>query len=125
MPSLETELSFRTRVLDFLWAGLPVVSTAGGPAARLVEKSGSGRVVPARADALAAAVVTLLRDEEARARASERALDTAKSFRWSRTLEPLVRFAAAPRRIPRRRDSSPALQTISGMFKRLAKKAAP
>lgn len=121
-PSLETELSFRTRILDFLWAGLPVVSTSGGPAARLVERTGSGRVVAPRAGALAVAVVDLLRDEEARARASARARETAKGFRWNRTLEPLLRFVSAPRRLPR---ESPALQTISGMWKRISKKAAP
>jgi glycosyltransferase involved in cell wall biosynthesis len=121
-PSLETNLSFRTRVLDFLWAGLPVVSTSGGPAARLVERSGAGRVVAPHADALAGAVVGLLTDEEARRRASFRGREAAKAFRWSRTLEPLVRFVAAPRRVPR---ESPALQTVSGMFRRLAKKAKP
>jgi hypothetical protein len=79
-------------------------------------------VVAPHADALAGAVVGLLTDEEARRRASFRGREAAKAFRWSRTLEPLVRFVAAPRRVPR---ESPALQTVSGMFRRLAKKAKP
>ncbi|MGE5346197.1 MAG: glycosyltransferase, partial [Acidithiobacillales bacterium] len=58
--SLEASLSFRTRLLDFLWAGLPVVTTEGGEGARLIAASGAGRVVPAQPGALAEAVLAFL-----------------------------------------------------------------
>jgi len=109
-PSLETALSFRTRLLDFLWAGLPVVTTEGGAGARLVAESGAGRVVPAESGAFAAAVVMLLRDGEARAAASRRALEAAPAFRWERALKPLLDFVEAPRQKNTR---------ASGIFRRL------
>lgn len=109
-PSLETSLSFRTRLLDFLWAGLPVVTTEGGAGARLIAGTGAGRVVPAEKGAFAEALVAFLRGRTAREEASRRALEAAAAYRWDRTLKPLLDFAAAPRR----KDSR-----ASGIFRRL------
>ncbi len=109
-PSLETSLSYRTRLLDFLWAGLPVVTTDGGAGARLVAETGAGRVVPADPGAFAAALVSFLTDEAERSAASRKALEAARALRWERTLKPLLDFA----REPRRKDTR-----ASGIFKRL------
>ena len=108
--SLETSLSFRTRLLDFLWAGLPVVTTEGGAGARLVAETGAGRVVPAEPEAFAAALVSILTNERLRAAASRKALEAVPALRWERTLKPLLDFATAPRR----KDSR-----ASGIFKRI------
>lgn len=45
--NLETRYSFRTRILDYLWAELPILCTAGDFFADLVERKGLGVVVPA------------------------------------------------------------------------------
>jgi len=45
-PSLETRLSLRTRFLDALAAGCPVVTSAGGAMSRLLREHGAGWVVP-------------------------------------------------------------------------------
>lgn len=108
--SLEASLSFRTRLLDFLWAGLPVVTTEGGEGARLIAASGAGRVVPAQPGAFAEAVLAFLTGGVARVEASRRATEAASAFHWERTLKPLLDFVAAPRR----KDSR-----SSGIFKRL------
>lgn len=47
-PNLETRFSFRTRILDYLWAGLPILTTEGDFFADLVQKEGLGRVVAAQ-----------------------------------------------------------------------------
>ena len=109
-PSLETSLSFRTRLLDFLWAGLPVVTTDGGAGARLVAETGAGRVVPADPVPFASALVALLTDGAARAAAAGKAREASAAFRWERTLRPLLEFAAAPWRKDTR---------ASGIFRRL------
>ena len=44
---LEARYSFRTRVLDYLWAGLPVVASRGDGMAALVEREGLGRTARA------------------------------------------------------------------------------
>jgi len=109
-PSLETSLSFRTRLLDFLWAGLPVVTTEGGAGARLVAATGAGTVVPAEPGPFASALVSFLSDWTARDAAARRAAEAAPAFRWEKTLRPLLDFVATPRR----KDSG-----ASGIFKRL------
>ena len=38
LDHVETAFSFRTRILDYLWAGLPVVSTAGDALADIIER---------------------------------------------------------------------------------------
>src|SRR5205823_6084689 len=42
---LETRYAFRTRLLDCIWAGLPVVTTTGDALAEVVRERGLGRVV--------------------------------------------------------------------------------
>ena len=94
---IETRLSLRTRFLDAMAAGCPVVTSDGGTVARIVRESGAGWVVP-RGDA--AALARALREilgSPALARARvEIGRATARSFAWSRVLAPLVRFCRAP-----------------------------
>jgi len=96
---IETQFSFRTRILDYLWASLPVVATEGDTFASLIRDRGLGRTVPAEdVDALVDALEELLYDEDARRTAQENVRASAQEFRWSRTLRPLVEFCRAPRR---------------------------
>ncbi|MHB1852638.1 MAG: glycosyltransferase family protein, partial [Acidimicrobiales bacterium] len=46
LEHLEARFSFRTRVLDYLWAGIPTVLTAGDVLSQLVEDEGIGVAVP-------------------------------------------------------------------------------
>ncbi|KKL53546.1 hypothetical protein LCGC14_2274350, partial [marine sediment metagenome] len=45
-PSLETELSHRTRVIDFMWAGLPTITSQGDTVGEMLENRGCGLTVP-------------------------------------------------------------------------------
>lgn len=99
LDQIETAFSFRTRILDYLWAGLPVVCTAGDTFADLVTAENLGRVAPAGdASALAAALRALLTDDAVRSGAAERVRAVAPRYTWPTVLEPLVDFCAAPRR---------------------------
>jgi hypothetical protein len=98
---LETMYSFRTRMLDYLWAGLPIVATDGDGFAQVVAAERIGTVVPGDdVDAVVEALVGLLGDSEERARCRARIAVVATRFRWSVALEPLVSFCAAPRPAP-------------------------
>lgn len=103
---LEACFSFRTRVLDHFWAGLPSVVSSGDAISDLVERRGLGRAVaPGDADAFATACAALLDDGEAYAAAAERVREVAPSFRWEAAARPLVEFclehrARPPRRVP-------------------------
>jgi hypothetical protein len=93
-PSLETLLSLRTRFLDALAAGCPVVTSEGGAMSRLLSEHRAGWIAPAGdAPALARTLVRAL-DDPGSCRAGAREL--AAAFRWDRVLAPLVRFCRDP-----------------------------
>lgn len=95
-PSLETRLSLRTRFLDALAVGCPVLSTEGGAMSRLLVEHDAGWVVPpSNAAAVRAALDQLFADPQAKHAGASKLIE---AFRWSRVVEPLVAFARAPRR---------------------------
>lgn len=94
---IETTYSFRTRILDYLWAGLPIVTTEGDSFADLVERRQLGRVVAERdVDALADAIEAVLYDDANGHSIRQRVADVRGEFYWARALEPLVEFCRAP-----------------------------
>jgi glycosyltransferase involved in cell wall biosynthesis len=102
---VETAFSFRTRILDYLWAGLPIVTTEGDTFGDLVTGRGLGVSVPAEdVDALAAALLRLLEDGDFARSCREAVAATAQDYVWPRALDPLVRFCRAPHHAADRAD---------------------
>ena len=94
---IETTFSFRTRILDYLWAGLPMVVTEGDHFAAVVAAENLGVVVPdGDVDALVAAIDRVLFDDEFIASARENIARVREQYLWPVVLEPLVRFMADP-----------------------------
>lgn len=95
---VETEFSFRTRILDYLWAGLPMVVTQGDTFADLVEAEELGISVPAGDDAaLEAALERILYDDTFATTARRNVGRVREQFEWSRVLQPLREFVREPR----------------------------
>lgn len=95
---LETHFAFRTRMLDYVWARLPIVCTDGDVFAALVRREGLGAVVPpGDPAALAGAIDRLLGDPGARTAARERLGRLGREMQWSRVVAPLERFLRDPR----------------------------
>ncbi|GAB3909691.1 glycosyltransferase [Kibdelosporangium lantanae] len=95
---VETTFAFRTRVLDYLWTGLPIVTTDGDSFADLVAKERLGVVVPAEdPDALAAALERVLYDEDFTKSCRERVQLVRERYTWDTVLAPLVEFCRNPR----------------------------
>ncbi|WP_037331541.1 glycosyltransferase [Saccharopolyspora rectivirgula] len=95
---VETTFAFRTRVLDYLWAGLPVVTTDGDAFADLVRHERIGVVVPPEdPGALAAALEKVLFDAEFAAECRERIAPLRERYRWESVLAPLTEFCRNPR----------------------------
>ena len=98
---LESRLAFRSRVFDYIWAGLPTIATRGDVTSELIASYGLGVVVePGDSDAVAAAILQLLelsrQDREgnfARARAE---------LTWERAARPLIEFCRHPCQAPDR-----------------------
>jgi glycosyltransferase involved in cell wall biosynthesis len=99
LDHVETAYSFRTRLLDCLWAGLPQVATRGDSLAELIDAEELGLTVPpGDPAALADAIATLLDDAEQAASATRAAHRVARDFTWEKVLRPLVDFCADPHR---------------------------
>jgi glycosyltransferase involved in cell wall biosynthesis len=101
--SVETRMSFRTRILDYLWAGLPIIATEGDSMADLIRVEDLGAVVPAGSvDAVVTALVELGADPERRSACAKRSEAAASRFRWSVAAKPLVDYCKAPYQAPDR-----------------------
>ncbi len=99
--SAETRFSFRTRALDYLWAGLPIVATQGDAFAELIERNGLGLTVPAEDPAaLEQALSRLLEDWELAEECRARVAEVRERFRWSLVLDPLVSYCRRPQPAP-------------------------
>ena len=93
----ESRLAWRTRMLDHFWAGLPTVATEGDVLAELMASEGAGlSVTPNDVDAMAAALVRMLTDDEFRLRCGRRSSALAEQFRWSEVVGPLAAMARDP-----------------------------
>lgn len=92
---LESRLAFRTRMLDYIWAALPIVATSGDTLSALVERDGLGLTVrPADSAALAQAISELL-DDPARLAAAELSLQQlAPRMSWQNSAAALSAICA-------------------------------
>lgn len=95
----EARLAFRTRLLDAIWAGLPMVVTRGDVLAEEFDQRGLGFVVEAGAvDQVAQALSTLLNEPKMCA-PRQAGFDVLRNeFSWERVCKPLLRFCKAPAR---------------------------
>ncbi|HEX2384851.1 MAG TPA: glycosyltransferase [Acidimicrobiales bacterium] len=101
LDHVETAFSFRTRILDYLWAGLPIVTTAGDAMAALVAERGAGLTVPPEDPAaIESALDRLLSDPQLAAGCRAASGAAATELRWSRVLQPLLEFCRDPHRAP-------------------------
>jgi hypothetical protein len=91
-PGLESDLAYRTRLLDAAWGGVPSVAVAGGPLAAELEAAGAARQAPRDAEVLGGEIVSLLADARRRAAASAAARSFAASRSWTVVVEPLARW---------------------------------
>ena len=117
LDHVETAYSFRSRMLDYLWAGLPVVATGGDAFADLIADEDLGAAVPpGDEEALAEALFDLLADDRRAKECRENVARVAPRFTWENALEPLLAFCRDPRRAPDlaagRNAPAPALSVV-------------
>lgn len=95
---IEARFAFRTRLLDYLWAGLPILATRGDDLAEEVRARGIGLCLePGDVDGWAAAILRLVEDRQLHAQCRAQALELARELTWERTTATLRAFCRAPR----------------------------
>ncbi len=102
---VETRYSIRTRMLDYLWARLPILVTDGDITSEWVRQYNLGVVVPPFEPDAVSAGLNLLLDKQK--------TDFAPAFeplflrhRWSRVVEPLLRYCLQGGYAPDRQERS-------------------
>jgi len=95
--TIEAQLSMRTRFLEAMLAGCPVVTSECGPLARLIVERNAGVAVPTRDPAaLARYLGGMFDDSSALSRRVEAGRALAAEFSWSRAIVPLLPFCRSP-----------------------------
>jgi glycosyltransferase involved in cell wall biosynthesis len=104
---VETHFAYRTRLLDYIWAGLPMVVTRGDVLGQLAESRGLARTVaPGSVREVVDSLLGWLDVPESRARVSPLARTFAAELGWSRSIGPLLEFCRAPHRAADAANSS-------------------
>lgn len=97
LDHVETRFSFRTRLLDNLWAGLPVVSTRGDVMGEALAAQGLAFLVePEDVAGVARTILDLLNRPTLRADYAAKLEQVAADYRWDAVCRPLIRFCRAP-----------------------------
>ena len=97
--SLETQFSFRTRILDYLWAGLPIISTEGDYFAELIKEKNCGEVVEQKnSSKLAQSIINLLQENNLQ-NARKNSLALRNEFRWNKVLKPVLDYCTNPYKV--------------------------
>ncbi len=109
----ETRFSFRTRILDYFWAGLPILTTCGDELAERVEREGAGYALPYQDVAAWASAIEKLMLSKNSAGASEAggagseieemasaSMKIGEAYRWSEVVGPIRQFCADPYHAP-------------------------
>lgn len=95
---IETRYAFRTRLLDYIWAGLPMVVSEGDALAEVVAREGLGHVVEiGDAEGFARALLSLANQPEARSAYAPAFERVRQAFVWPEVLKPLIAFCQNPR----------------------------
>lgn len=95
--SIETDLSMRTRVYDYLWCALPIVTSSAPGTDEILSRYGAGVVVrSSEAEAFARELIVILRTHERYTSMVEGTKRFVTEHQWERTLGPLRRFCAKP-----------------------------
>ena len=94
---IETRFAFRTRLLDYIWAGLPMVVTGGDTLSRWVKDCGLGQVVaPCDVAGVRDALLDLLERPDFRREAAPRFAAVREKLTWRRAAGPLLSFCRDP-----------------------------
>ncbi|MBK7837919.1 MAG: glycosyltransferase family 4 protein [Candidatus Obscuribacter sp.] len=89
----ETRFSFRTRILDYFWCGLPILTTQGDQLAELIDGYKAGQALPYQdVDGWASSIKKILLNPEELKSMQQGARRLAEKFYWDDNVEPLRKF---------------------------------
>jgi glycosyltransferase involved in cell wall biosynthesis len=115
--SAETRFAFRTRLLDYFWAGLPTLTTEGDVLSELVVQRGIGRALPpGDVSAWVDAIESVVDDSSVGQTTAENLVSVREELAWPRLAARVADIAEAPRvgRAVRRRTGRELWTLLDG-----------
>jgi glycosyltransferase involved in cell wall biosynthesis len=101
LDGVETRFAFRTRLLDYIWARLPVLSSAGDSLGTEIAEAGAGELVPiGDLDGWITAIRRMYHDDGHRAACRAAAEKLASKYTWERVAQPLINFCRTAQHTP-------------------------
>jgi glycosyltransferase involved in cell wall biosynthesis len=98
---IETRFSFRTRILDYLWAGLPILTTGGDQLAEMIAARSAGIAIGYEdANGWASAIEKLADDKQFKNACADNSRKLSREFFWSQSAQPLRKYCGAPYHTP-------------------------
>lgn len=95
--SIETDLSMRTRIYDYLWGGLPIVTSPAPGTDEILERYGAGSILREESrEAFAREIVSIIEDRLRYDRMIAGSRQFVRDHQWPRVLEPLREFCRKP-----------------------------
>jgi GT2 family glycosyltransferase len=94
---IETRFSYRTRILDYLWTGLPVISTKGDYLSDMVDRKGLG-IITGEGDVrgIVNAITKLADDRDYYDSCVGNIKKIAEDYTWEKVCRPIIDFCRDP-----------------------------
>ncbi|HMW90926.1 MAG TPA: glycosyltransferase [Candidatus Obscuribacter sp.] len=98
----ETRFSFRTRILDYFWCGLPILTTRGDQLADMIDNRAGLSLPYEDVEAWQKAIegILLSPQQELLESMKKGSLELAGEFLWDKNVEPLRKFLREPHHLP-------------------------
>lgn len=95
---IETRFAFRTRLLDYMWCGLPIVATEGDVLSDEVTRWQIGQTIRSGdVQQLVSVLRDLLQSPNLRQQYRPQFEQVRQRYQWSQVMQPLIEFCQAPR----------------------------
>ena len=95
--TIETQLAFRSRMLEYIWAGVPMIATTGDATSEIVTQYGLGQVVDyGDVDGVATAIRQMINQDKSAYQTSLAA--ARRELTWENMARPLIQFCQNPKR---------------------------
>ncbi len=99
---IETRFSFRTRILDYLWANLPILTSAGDDLADLIDSHRAGRALKVESvEDWIDALKRLIIDKDLKDQYAKNSASLKTQFYWSAVSSPLIDYCNNPYKLPK------------------------
>lgn len=96
---LEARFSYRTRILDYIWAGLPIVASNGDSLSDLIRQNRLGITIePGDPKGVSEAILSILSVSDYREVYRQRSASVASTLRWQKAVQPLINYCKHPER---------------------------